>query len=98
MTQPLPDSPAASDRTFRGAREVVLVDGESQFRALPTAGPRRCFLHGSVLGEEPGASRTQHWFRQLAAAVPPFRALRYESLGDRGAMVELPAAAPVGPA
>jgi NADH-quinone oxidoreductase subunit G len=52
----------------------------------------------SVLGEEPGASRTQHWFRQLAAAVPPFRALRYESLGDRGAMVELSAAAPVRPA
>jgi NADH-quinone oxidoreductase subunit G len=42
----------------------------------------------TALGEEPGATRAAHWFRQLAAAVAPFRALRYESLGAGGAMVE----------
>jgi NADH-quinone oxidoreductase subunit G len=47
-----------------------------------------------LLGEDPAASRAQHWFRQLAAGVAPFRTLSYESLGDRGAMVELPAAGP----
>jgi NADH-quinone oxidoreductase subunit G len=41
----------------------------------------------TALGEDPGAARAQHWFRQLAAAVAPFRALRYESLGEAGAMV-----------
>jgi asparagine synthetase B (glutamine-hydrolysing) len=48
-------SPAAPDLVFRAAREVVLVDGGAQFRELATQGQRRCFLHGSVLGEEPRA-------------------------------------------
>lgn len=42
----------------------------------------------TALGEEPGAARAQHWFLQLAAAVTPYRALRYETLGDGGAMIE----------
>ena len=43
----------------------------------------------AALGEEPGAARAQHWFRQLAAAVAPFRALRWGSLDD-GALVADP--------
>jgi NADH-quinone oxidoreductase subunit G len=46
----------------------------------------------AALGEEPGASRAQHWFRQLAAAVEAFRDLRYEGLGGGGQMVEASAA------
>ena len=42
----------------------------------------------TALGEEPGAARAQHWFLQLAAAVTPYRGLRYETLGDGGAMIE----------
>jgi predicted molibdopterin-dependent oxidoreductase YjgC len=44
----------------------------------------------SALGEEPGAARTQQWFRQMAASVAPYRALSWEGLGDGGAMVEPP--------
>jgi NADH-quinone oxidoreductase subunit G len=50
----------------------------------------------AALGEEPGATRAQHWFRLLAAAVAPFRGLGYEALGDGGAMVA-PADAPEAP-
>jgi NADH-quinone oxidoreductase subunit G len=42
----------------------------------------------ATLGEEPGASRAQHWFRQLSAGVGPFRALRYETLGGGGQVVD----------
>lgn len=41
-----------------------------------------------ALGTDPGASRALHWFRQLAAAVPAFRGLTYESIGDLGQYVE----------
>jgi len=36
------------------------------------------------LGEAPSATRAEHWFRQLAAAVPAFAGLSYQSLGDTG--------------
>jgi NADH-quinone oxidoreductase subunit G len=52
----------------------------------------------TALGEEPAASRAQHWFRQLAAAVEPFRALRYEILGEGGQMVPAASAPPGLPA
>jgi predicted molibdopterin-dependent oxidoreductase YjgC len=42
----------------------------------------------AALGEEAGAARARDWFGQLAAAVTPFRALSYETLGAAGAMVE----------
>lgn len=55
MTHGPSETPAGTDRIFRGAREVVLVDGESQFRDLAVSGPQRCYLHGRVLGEDPRA-------------------------------------------
>jgi NADH-quinone oxidoreductase subunit G len=42
----------------------------------------------ALLGEGTGAARVQDWFRELAAAVAPFRALSWEALGASGAMVE----------
>jgi NADH-quinone oxidoreductase subunit G len=42
----------------------------------------------AALGEATGATRARDWFGQLAAAVAPFRALSYETLGAVGAMVE----------
>jgi NADH-quinone oxidoreductase subunit G len=51
----------------------------------------------AALGEAPEAARAQHWFRQLAAAVAPFRALRYDALREGGALVgESPAAPEAG--
>lgn len=41
-----------ADRIFRGAREVVLVDGESTFRPLPRRDRREVFAQGEVLGED----------------------------------------------
>jgi NADH-quinone oxidoreductase subunit G len=39
------------------------------------------------LGEAPTATRAEHWFRQLAAAVPAFAELSYQALGDAGGLV-----------
>ena len=39
------------------------------------------------LGEPSSATRAEHWFRQLAATVPAFAGLSYQSLGDTGRMV-----------
>src|SRR5207253_7172775 len=36
------------------------------------------------LGEAPSATRAEHWFRQLAAAVPAFTGLSYQLIGDSG--------------
>jgi NADH-quinone oxidoreductase subunit G len=33
------------------------------------------------------ATRAEHWFRALAAAVPAFAGLTYQAIGDQGAMV-----------
>jgi NADH-quinone oxidoreductase subunit G len=41
----------------------------------------------AALGEAPAASRAEHWFRALAAAVPAFAALTYQGVGDLGAMI-----------
>jgi len=41
----------------------------------------------AALGEAPAATRAEHWFRRLAATVPAFAGLSYQSLGDTGRMV-----------
>jgi hypothetical protein len=41
----------------------------------------------AALGEPPSATRAEHWFRQLAGAVPAFAGLSYQSLGDTGRMI-----------
>jgi NADH-quinone oxidoreductase subunit G len=35
-------------------------------------------------GGAPAATRAEHWFRALAAAVPAFRGLTYQTIGDQG--------------
>ncbi|MBI4245588.1 MAG: (2Fe-2S)-binding protein [Candidatus Rokubacteria bacterium] len=40
-----------------------------------------------ALGGEVRASRAEHWFRDLAATVPAFAGLTYQSIGDGGAMI-----------
>jgi len=47
----------------------------------------------AALGEAPSATRAEHWFRRLAAAVPAFAGLSYQSLGDTGRMLARDAAA-----
>jgi hypothetical protein len=32
------------------------------------------------------ATRAEHWFRALAAAVPAFEGTTYQAIGDQGAM------------
>jgi len=49
-----------------------------------------------ALGAEVGASRADHWFRDLAATVPAFAGLGYQAIGDTGAMVAGSAAAAPG--
>ena len=39
-----------TDRVFRGRREVVLVEGEADFRVVEGADGRRILVHGSVQG------------------------------------------------
>jgi NADH-quinone oxidoreductase subunit G len=53
----------------------------------------------AALGTAPNASRAEHWFRALAAAVPAFAGLTYQSVGDAGQMVAgaTSAGAPVPP-
>jgi NADH-quinone oxidoreductase subunit G len=41
----------------------------------------------AALGEPPSATRAEHWFRQLAGAVPAFAGLSYQSLGDTGRVI-----------
>jgi NADH-quinone oxidoreductase subunit G len=48
----------------------------------------------AALGEPPSATRAEHWFRQLAGAVPGFAGLSYQSLGDTGRMIARGAPAP----
>ena len=48
----------------------------------------------AAVGVDVQASRSLHWFRQLAAAVPAFAGLSYESLGDEGQFVAGGAPAP----
>jgi NADH-quinone oxidoreductase subunit G len=48
----------------------------------------------AALGEPPSATRAEHWFRQLAAAVPAFAGLSYQSIGDAGRMIARAASAP----
>jgi len=48
----------------------------------------------AVVGVDPQASRTAHWFRMLATAVPAFGGMTYESIGDGGQ--EIRAAASTG--
>jgi len=40
-----------------------------------------------ALGAEAGAMRAERWFRELAAAVPAFAGLTYQSIGDTGAVL-----------
>jgi NADH-quinone oxidoreductase subunit G len=40
-----------------------------------------------ALGEAPAATRAEHWFRDLAASVPAFAPLTYQSIGDAGQLV-----------
>ncbi len=49
-----------------------------------------------ALGAPVAAARAEHWFRELAAAVPAFAGLTYRALGDAGRMVAARAAAPGG--
>jgi NADH-quinone oxidoreductase subunit G len=41
----------------------------------------------TALGAAPGATRAEHWFRELARAVAPFEGMTYASLGERGRLV-----------
>ena len=41
----------------------------------------------AALGAPPPGTRAEHWFRELAKAVPAFAGLSYQSIGDGGAMV-----------
>jgi NADH-quinone oxidoreductase subunit G len=52
-----------------------------------------------ALGEPPTAGRAEHWFRALAAAVPAFAGLTYQSVGDAGRLIAgaTSAGAPVPP-
>jgi predicted molibdopterin-dependent oxidoreductase YjgC len=50
----------------------------------------------AVVGVDPQASRTAHWFRMLAATVPAFGGMTYESIGDSGQTI-LAAAPTAGP-
>jgi NADH-quinone oxidoreductase subunit G len=47
----------------------------------------------AALGAPAGASRAEHWFRALAAAVPAFAGLSYAAIGDTGAPVRAPVTA-----
>jgi predicted molibdopterin-dependent oxidoreductase YjgC len=40
-----------------------------------------------ALGGTPAGSRAEHWFRDLAAAVPAFAGMTYQALGDAGRMI-----------
>jgi NADH-quinone oxidoreductase subunit G len=44
-------------------------------------------------GQAPAATRAEHWFRALAAAVPAFAGMTYQSIGDGGAPVAAPVTA-----
>jgi predicted molibdopterin-dependent oxidoreductase YjgC len=41
----------------------------------------------TALGATPAGSRAEHWFRDLAAAVPAFAGMTYQGLGDTGRMI-----------
>jgi NADH-quinone oxidoreductase subunit G len=67
-----------------------------RFRAaLPPLGQARADwdIVGAVLAAlgTAGAARAELWFRELAAAVPAFAGMSYQSLGDRGQLVRVPA-------
>jgi NADH-quinone oxidoreductase subunit G len=42
----------------------------------------------ALVGVDPQASRSAHWFRMLTATVPAFRGLAYESIGDGGQEIQ----------
>jgi NADH-quinone oxidoreductase subunit G len=52
-----------------------------------------------ALGAPPSGTRAEHWFRELAKAVPAFAGLSYQTIGDGGAMIAgaPPTAAPAPP-
>jgi len=39
------------------------------------------------LGENPAATRAEHWFRALAGSVPAFAEMTYQTIGDSGQMI-----------
>jgi NADH-quinone oxidoreductase subunit G len=41
----------------------------------------------TALGGTPAGTRAEHWFRELARAVPAFGSLTYQALGDHGQMI-----------
>jgi NADH-quinone oxidoreductase subunit G len=45
----------------------------------------------NALGAPVTATRAEHWFRDLAAAVPAFSGMTYRALGDFGQLVRAPA-------
>jgi NADH-quinone oxidoreductase subunit G len=47
----------------------------------------------TALGDTPSATRAEHWFRQLAGAVPAFAGLSYQLIGDTGRPLATAAAA-----
>jgi hypothetical protein len=61
------------DRVFRGRKEVVLLDGEEEFAALPQRDHRRLFLHGTLIGTTPESvadrSRFDDVFGRFVVAV-----------------------------
>jgi predicted molibdopterin-dependent oxidoreductase YjgC len=52
-----------------------------------------------ALGAPPAGTRAEHWFRELARAVPAFAGLTYQRIADEGAMIAgaSPTAAPAPP-
>ena len=41
----------------------------------------------TAIGGVPAGTRAEHWFRELARAVPAFAGLSYQSIGDHGQMI-----------
>ena len=85
---------------------VTNVDGRVQrFRAaVPPLGEALADweIVGRVLaalGADPGATRAEHWFRDLARSVEAFSGMTYAAIGDGGRPVKgaAPAGAPVPP-
>jgi formate dehydrogenase major subunit len=53
----------------------------------------------AALGADPGATRAEHWFRDLARSVDAFGGMTYATLGDAGQLVAgaVSSGAPVPP-
>ena len=76
-----------SDRVFRGRKEVVVLDGEADFRPLPGRGGTELYLHGSPIGDAPeslaGRAGFADVFGRFIVLVHDPRARTLAVRGDR---------------